>query len=245
MVVDMVCNFNECRKPLKSFAWVTSCSHAFCEEHGDRDFADASNRSEKLCPACETHLTEKYDVVHADLDPPEQFRSIVLAGLQPHVVMDVASRAISFWSYQVSEECSYQAHLTRRAVEVAKGAKERSALGLHKYKIELENDAEKIRTLQNDLMEQKRMVQELSAKLEDKTRKMNRVQHQLECHMRKSFRPNPEPVIEDDDEPKKTKFNIMDAMTEKMASPRDQFLFRPNLKKDSDSQAAKFNFALN
>jgi E3 ubiquitin-protein ligase CCNP1IP1 len=33
---------------------------------------------------------------------------MVLAGLRPEIVMDIASRAISFWSYQVHLEHMYQ-----------------------------------------------------------------------------------------------------------------------------------------
>ena len=76
-----------------------------------------------------TELPNKFDVVRVDLQPSEQYKSVrpvvhtcmgieyiyslststdtcthkmVLAGLRPEVVMEICSRAVSFWTYQVS-----------------------------------------------------------------------------------------------------------------------------------------------
>ena len=76
-----------------------------------------------------TELPNKFDVVRVDLQPNEQYKSVcpvvhtcitththnhpliyihahmhkmVLAGLRPEVIMEICSRAISFWTYQVS-----------------------------------------------------------------------------------------------------------------------------------------------
>lgn len=32
--INLVCNYKKCRVTLNSFAWVTSCSHVFCDNHG-------------------------------------------------------------------------------------------------------------------------------------------------------------------------------------------------------------------
>ncbi|XP_077865951.1 E3 ubiquitin-protein ligase CCNB1IP1-like, partial [Saccoglossus kowalevskii] len=92
---DLVCNFKKCRKRLSAFAWVTSCSHIFCDEDGSREFNKTYS-----CPACETSLSGKFDIVRIDLNPIEQYKSMVLAGQRPEVVMEIASRALAFWSYQ-------------------------------------------------------------------------------------------------------------------------------------------------
>ena len=91
-----------------------------------------------------TELPNKFDVVRVDLQPSEQYKSVrlvvhtcmsitththnlfhihahihkmVLAGLRPEVIMEICSRAISFWTYQVSTRtphnkvCLYYAHV--------------------------------------------------------------------------------------------------------------------------------------
>lgn len=82
-----------------------------------------------LSSAGNTELPNKFDVVRVDLQPSEQYKSVspvvhtcmgieyicslsmstdtcthkmVLAGLRPEVIMEICSRAVSFWTYQVS-----------------------------------------------------------------------------------------------------------------------------------------------
>jgi len=64
-------------------------------------------------------LEGKLDVVRVDLQPSEQYKSVrvvqpryftaicttkkqmVLAGQRPEVIMEICTRAVSFWTYQV------------------------------------------------------------------------------------------------------------------------------------------------
>ena len=82
-----------------------------------------------MSSAGNTELPNKFDVVRVDLQPSEQYKSVspvvhtcmgieyicslsmstdtcthkmVLAGLRPEVIMEICSRAVSFWTYQVS-----------------------------------------------------------------------------------------------------------------------------------------------
>ena len=48
------------------------------------------------------------DVAMVDLTLSDNFKSTLLAGYSPDVIMDVASRAISFWNYQQNQELVYQ-----------------------------------------------------------------------------------------------------------------------------------------
>ena len=99
---DLICNFKKCRKRLKNFAWATSCSRilllyvvstvhweqagsrlklpyfflnkhldVFCDEDGAKLF-----NSRTVCPACETDLPGKYDIVRVDLQPSEDYKSV-------------------------------------------------------------------------------------------------------------------------------------------------------------------------
>lgn len=36
-----------------------------------------------------------------ELSPSEEYKAMVLTGLRPDIVLDISSRALAFWSYQV------------------------------------------------------------------------------------------------------------------------------------------------
>lgn len=51
----LICNMKGCRKGISGKAYVTSCSHVFCEEDGQKQF----NRA-MVCPACETRYAVSF-----------------------------------------------------------------------------------------------------------------------------------------------------------------------------------------
>ncbi|XP_046388052.1 E3 ubiquitin-protein ligase CCNB1IP1-like isoform X2 [Ischnura elegans] len=159
---DLICNFKKCRKILNSSIWVTSCSHAFCEEDGSREFSrDPENNT---CPACSTPLTAKYDVVKTNLNPTEQFKSMVLAGLRPETIHDIATRAISFWCYQVHQERIYQENSAAKIRERQHQLEEfyESALAqLKSTKKELENQTRRAEETAEQLREKIQQYQKL------------------------------------------------------------------------------------
>lgn len=95
MEVTLRCNNLTCRCQLLHKAVVTTCSHIFCVDCGTRYFESAL-----VCPACETSLTQRDDIVFAELLPTEDYKSSVLAGLRPDIVAEICGRALSFWGYQ-------------------------------------------------------------------------------------------------------------------------------------------------
>jgi E3 ubiquitin-protein ligase CCNP1IP1 len=44
------------------------------------------------------------DVVVTNLNPTEDYKTSVLSGLRPFVIMEIAGRALSFWAYQAAQE---------------------------------------------------------------------------------------------------------------------------------------------
>lgn len=189
MTLDMVCNFRKCRRSLNSQAWVTTCSHAFCIEHGKREFKRNSENS-MTCPACGSELRDKFDVIQADLKPNETFKSIVLAGLKPDTIMDIAMRAMSFWSYQVEQETLYQESLAKHAREKLQCLEEINTLNLQKLNAELETCKRKVVSLQTEYNKKRKQAEEMSAQLEDKTRKIQKLTFQLDAQKRKDIRVN-------------------------------------------------------
>ncbi|XP_049874152.1 E3 ubiquitin-protein ligase CCNB1IP1-like [Pectinophora gossypiella] len=187
MSLEMVCNFRKCRKSLINQAWVTTCSHAFCIEHGKREFKRNAENS-LTCPACGSELRDKFDVIQADLKPNETFKSIVLAGMKPDTIMDIAMRAISFWSYQVEQETLYQESMAKHAREKLQCLDEINNLNLQKVKAELDTCKRKIVSLQEEFTKKRKHAEELTARLEEKTRKIQKLTFQLDAQRRKDIR---------------------------------------------------------
>ncbi|ORX89966.1 hypothetical protein K493DRAFT_215045 [Basidiobolus meristosporus CBS 931.73] len=110
MDVDLHCNNVRCRRGVYSVgrACVTSCSHLFCVECANEAFSVAST-----CPTCRTDLVQKNDIALIDLHPSEGYKSSILSGLRPEVVIEICSRALAFWTYQTTQEVYFQEAISK------------------------------------------------------------------------------------------------------------------------------------
>lgn len=57
-----------------------------------------------MCPACDQPLLNADDVVLANLNPTDDYKTSILSGLSPNTIMECAGRALNFWAYQTSQE---------------------------------------------------------------------------------------------------------------------------------------------
>lgn len=57
-----------------------------------------------MCPACETTLSQPDDAVITALNPSDDYKTSVLSGLSPTIIMEVCSKGLGFWTYQVTQE---------------------------------------------------------------------------------------------------------------------------------------------
>ncbi|KAL1139428.1 hypothetical protein AAG570_006412 [Ranatra chinensis] len=91
----MLCNFKNCYTPLTKTAWITRCSHVFCDKHGIKYFCNHEARIK--CPACNEIRNRESDIFKIDLNPSDMLISCV----RPDKVLDYASRAAKLWCYQM------------------------------------------------------------------------------------------------------------------------------------------------
>lgn len=119
------CNALKCRRDLSDLAVVTTCrytmlyfqlvlilelllittSHVFCVDCAKRlQLSDPPAGQRPVCPACDAHLTNPDDAVITNLNPTEDYKTSVLSGLSPNIIMECAGRALSFWAYQITQE---------------------------------------------------------------------------------------------------------------------------------------------
>lgn len=113
------CNIIRCRTHLEHRAVVTTCSHIFCtacaETHGllpgintSAPFHHASSShthlNQRSCPACKTGLVAPDGAVLTMLNPSDDYKTSLLSGLNPGLIMEIAGRGLAFWNYQATQE---------------------------------------------------------------------------------------------------------------------------------------------
>jgi len=181
---DLVCNFKKCRKRLTNTAWVTSCSHTFCDEDGSREF----NKS-LVCPACDAKLNGKHDIVRHDLKPSEQYKSMILAGLKPETIMEIASRAISFWTYQAQQEKLYQEYSAKKTKESSDKLEAYYEQLVNKLQSEMKSIKVDLGAKTKDLGETKQRFNELKEQHQEKSRQHQKLQIMYDTLRRRSINP--------------------------------------------------------
>ncbi|XP_053312917.1 E3 ubiquitin-protein ligase CCNB1IP1 [Spea bombifrons] len=168
----LLCNYRKCRVKLSGYAWVTACSHIFCDQHGSGEFS----RSPAVCPACNSTLSGKLDIVRTELSPSEEYKAMMMAGLRPELVLDICSRALTFWTYQVYQERLYQEYTYSKAEGHLKQMEKLYAHQMQSKDSELTAMKGEMNSLKKMLEEYKRKYSELSEKLMDRNRQYQKLQ---------------------------------------------------------------------
>ena len=89
-------------------------SHVFCIDCSNRCQLSGQREGQRpSCPACHVSLTNPDDVVITNLNPTEDYKTSVLSGLHPNIIMECAGRALSFWAYQATQEMFDDQAITR------------------------------------------------------------------------------------------------------------------------------------
>ncbi|XP_036407005.1 E3 ubiquitin-protein ligase CCNB1IP1 [Megalops cyprinoides] len=169
---SLLCNFPKCRAKLSGFAWVTACSHAFCDQHGSGEFS----RSPAICPACSSALSGKLDIVRTELAPSEEYKAMVLAGLRPETVLDISSRALAFWTYQVQQERLFQEYSLSRAEGQVKQMEKLLSQQSQSRELELNSMRQEISSLKKVMEDYKRKYSEVSERLMERNRQYQKLQ---------------------------------------------------------------------
>ncbi|KAG0287124.1 hypothetical protein BGZ96_008905 [Linnemannia gamsii] len=136
-----------------------------------------------VCPACETSLTQQDDIVFVDLNPSQEYRSSILSGLRPEVITEICTRAISFWTYQTSQEAKYQ-EMAQKTLEDKVGQLERQL-----QRTTREVNAE-LNALQKDIEQEKRKAANLTDQLDEKSRLLSKLQTMYDRQKRRPLFPD-------------------------------------------------------
>nr|XP_038949512.1 E3 ubiquitin-protein ligase CCNB1IP1 isoform X2 [Rattus norvegicus] len=168
----LLCNYRKCRIKLSGYAWVTACSHIFCDQHGSGEFS----HSPAICPACNSTLSGKLDIVRTELSPSEEYKAMVLAGLRPEVVLDISSRALAFWTYQVHQERLYQEYNFSKAENHLKQMEKIYTQQIQSKDVELTSMKGEVTSMKKVLEEYKKKFSDISEKLMERNRQYQKLQ---------------------------------------------------------------------
>lgn len=167
----MKCNIVKCRVKLTAKAFVTSCSHVFCPECANKSFNYAL-----ICPACESPLSDSKDIYLADLKPSEEWKSMIISAQKPETIAEICGRAISFWTYQMHQECCYQELLLKNFQERKTSNEKCLQTSIMQLKNELSTAQEAIGDLNKQVEIGKRKEADLLDQMNEKSRQMKKMQ---------------------------------------------------------------------
>ncbi|EKG19201.1 Zinc finger RING-type protein [Macrophomina phaseolina MS6] len=170
------CNSLKCRTKLSNRAVVTTCSHIFCIDCTNELGLSKADSNIRVCPACDTPLTNPDDAVETRLDPTEDYKTSVLSGLSPTIIMECAGRALAFYSYQTTQEIMYQEYLANSLTEKYTALNAELDKVVHDANVEITNLRGKLQMAQQ---EQKRLDDEMH-KMADAFREKSKNQAHLQ-----------------------------------------------------------------
>ncbi|KAF5615952.1 e3 ubiquitin ligase CCNB1IP1 [Fusarium tjaetaba] len=183
----LTCNNLKCRRELSERALVTTCSHIFCIECAQRlgvNGQEADRRN--TCPACHSQLTNPDDAVITNLSPSEDYKTSVLSGLSPNVIMECAGRALSFWAYQTTQDIYYQQYLYKTLTDKYSNLSVRLEKTVNDANSEIEGLHHKLSSLAAEQDALRRKNDEISRAYKDKSRKVLQLQELYDKVKRKA-----------------------------------------------------------
>lgn len=168
---------NLCWRELEECAYITRCSHIFCE----RD-AHKSINAEGLCPLCDTPLQGRGGVTLVEFTPAASFeKAIQLCGLAPASVMNLATKALEFWDYQKQTELEYHRMSLKnqqmRLQSVEKQCNEKLMEAQNKINVL----THQLNSVREELETSKKEAAELQEKYAERTRQKRKLAELYEC----------------------------------------------------------------
>ncbi|XP_014674364.1 PREDICTED: E3 ubiquitin-protein ligase CCNB1IP1-like [Priapulus caudatus] len=138
----------------------------------------------------EAKLSGKFDIIRIDLCASEQYKSMVLAGQRPEVVLEIASRAIAFWTYQTHQEKMYQEHIGCKAKERSQQLEQYYGQLLTKVQAEHNTLTSQLKASKTEVEQLKTRYNEVQEKMMERNRQYQKLQTMYEALRRKCITPH-------------------------------------------------------
>ncbi|RBR05858.1 hypothetical protein FVER53590_10459 [Fusarium verticillioides] len=126
------------------------------------------------------------DAVITNLSPSEGYKTSVLSGLSPNVIMECAGRALSFWAYQTTQDIYYQQYLYKTLTDKYSNLSVRLEKTVNDANSEIEGLHHKLSSLAAEQDALRRKNDEISRAYKDKSRKVLQLQELYDKVKRKA-----------------------------------------------------------
>ncbi|KAL1303522.1 hypothetical protein AAFC00_006897 [Neodothiora populina] len=176
MDFNLRCNSLKCRVSLNDRAVVTTCSHIFCVACADSLSLSDPRVNIRTCPACETQLSNPDDAVVTQLNPTEDYKTSVLSGLSPGLIMECASRGLAFFQYQTTQEIMYQDYMAKSLTDKYAALSAQMDSVINEANAEITSLRDSLSSLHIDKKNLQRKNQELANAFREKSRAQERLQ---------------------------------------------------------------------
>ncbi len=152
-------------------------SHIFCLDCTNRFCLSGQDLQNRVpCPACDTQLSSPDDAVISNLKPSEAYKTSILSGLSPSIIMECAGRALSFWAYQTTQNIYYQQYLYKTLTEKYSALNGRLEQTVNEANAQIETLQRKISTLTTENDNSRKKNEELSKAYKEKNRQLLQTQ---------------------------------------------------------------------
>ncbi|KAG8690326.1 hypothetical protein FRC08_010564, partial [Ceratobasidium sp. 394] len=141
----------------------------------------------QTCPACESSLTEPDDVVICSLHPTNDYKTSVLSGLSPALVLEISGRAISFWQYQIHQESLFQAAIMKNVNERNAHLQKQLDNVVREANSELTLLNNKLTGIERDLELERRKTRDLMDAAREKDKEYQKLKTQFDNLKRKTI----------------------------------------------------------
>ncbi|KAJ3056904.1 hypothetical protein HK097_003064 [Rhizophlyctis rosea] len=116
------------------------------------------------------------DIVFTELNPSEDYKSSVLAGLRPELIIEIAGRALSFWVYQTTQEACFQEMIYRNLDEKYTQLEHQVQTVVREANHEIQSLRDRLNGLTKEQEMEKRRNHELSEQYAEKGRQFQKLQ---------------------------------------------------------------------
>ena len=172
------------------------------------DCANASFSRALVCPACDSVIPSTDDIICLSLNPTEEFKSTILAGMHPDIILDICQRALRFWTYQVEQEAFVQSSLMKKVESRYAQIEQQLQTAMHRTHVEVGKWKQKVHELQKSLDQERQRNQELGSQYTDKQRQLQKLQGSYEKLKRRMLSsPSPQRAPSDEGESKTIAFS--------------------------------------
>ncbi|VUC20175.1 unnamed protein product [Clonostachys rosea] len=137
------------------------------------------------CPACTADLPGQDDAVIAHLNPNDDYKTSILSGLSPSIIMECAGRALSFWAYQATQEMHFLRHLYQSMVEKYSALAAELERRTNEANSKINSLQSKLQTTISDYETLQRKNEDLVLMYKDKCRKLLQTQEAHDKEKRK------------------------------------------------------------